>query len=210
MRGQPSVDPARSEPAGARLARTILDLAGRIPASGQTATSDPHGGARALTRAAAREAALTAGTLALPPGPLGWLTIAPELALIWRIQRQLVADIAALHGVEAELTRTHLLYCLFRHAAAQALRELTVRAGTRLLLREVPLHALERIATRVGLQLTARTAGRSLARWLPVAGTLGVAGYAWYDTSQVARTALTLFGGAAPPPPHRARHVHIA
>ena len=36
---------------------------------------------------------------------------------------------------------------------------------------------------------------KSVARWLPVVGSLGVAGYAYYDTAQVGATAIELFDG---------------
>ncbi len=58
-----------------------------------------------LARDAAQKAALVSGSLALPPGPLGMLTVLPDLLLIWKLQRQMVADIFALHGRTAELTR---------------------------------------------------------------------------------------------------------
>lgn len=32
------------------------------------------------------------------PGPLGLLTILPDMYAIWRVQAQLVADIAAVYG----------------------------------------------------------------------------------------------------------------
>ena len=60
-----------------------------------------------------------AGTLALPPGPLGWLTILPEMLAVWKIQSQMVADIAALYGQKSTLTEEQMVYCLFRHSAAQ-------------------------------------------------------------------------------------------
>ncbi|WP_300621693.1 EcsC family protein [Dokdonella sp.] len=190
---------------GERVARTILDVVGRIPPTDEHQAKGPHERARALASAAASKAALAAGTLALPPGPLGWLTILPELAAIWRIQRQMVADIAGAYGASADLTRSHMLYCLFRHAAAQAVRDVGVQVGARLLIQDVPLRAIEKIAAKIGVGVSRHLAGRGLARWLPVVGALGVAGYAYYDTAQVARTAIALFGadGEAQPPKRR-------
>jgi hypothetical protein len=126
------------------------------------------------------------------------LTIVPELVAIWRIQRQMVADIAAAYGASAELTRSHMLYCLFRHAAAQALRDVGVQVGARLLVREAPLRTLERVAAKIGIQLSRRVAGRGLSRWLPMVGAVGVGAYAYYDTRQVARTAIELFATREP------------
>ena len=133
----------------------------------------------------------------MPPGPIGWLTIVPELVTIWRIQRQMVADIAGAYGVSAELTRSRMLYCLFRHAAAQAMRDVVVQVGARLLIQDVPLRVIERIAAKVGVSVSKRLVGRGIARWLPVIGALGVGAYAYYDTGQVARTAMTLFAAEA-------------
>ncbi len=193
-----------SSASGERLTRILLDIVGRIPSTDETHARTPRERARAIAAAAANKAALAAGTLALPPGPLGWLTLLPELATIWRIQRQMVADIAGAYGVSAELTRSHMLYCLFRHAAAQVLRDVTAQVGARLLIQEVPLRTLEKIAARIGLQLSKRMAGRGIARWLPVVGALGVAGYAYYDTAQVANTAIALFSGEPAASPRRA------
>jgi uncharacterized protein (DUF697 family) len=188
-----------------RLTRSIIDLVGYVPATDEHRAKGPHERARALASAAANKAALAAGTLALPPGPLGWLTILPELAAIWRIQRQMVADIAGAYGVSADLTRSHMLYCLFRHAAAQAVRDVGVQVGARLLIQDVPLRAIEKIAAKIGVDVSKRLAGRGIARWLPVVGALGVGAYAYYDTAQVARTAIALFSDGQAPEPRRVK-----
>ena len=188
---------AASESLGERLTRAVLDIAGHVPGSDEHASRTPDDRARAIASAAANKAALAAGSLALPPGPLGWLTIVPELVAIWRIQRQMVADIAGTFGVSAKLTRSQMLYCLFRHAAAQALRDVAVQVGARLLVQDVPLRALERIAAQVGVSVSKRLMGRGIARWLPIIGALGVGAYAYYDTGQVAKTAIALFGAEA-------------
>ena len=45
----------------------------------------------------------------MPPGPLGWLTIAPELLAVWKIQAQMVSDLAGVYGKAATLTREHMV-----------------------------------------------------------------------------------------------------
>jgi hypothetical protein len=180
-----------------RLTRAVLDLASEVPDTSEHKSRGPEHRARAIASSAANRAALAAGTLALPPGPVGWLTIVPELAAIWRIQRQMVADIAGAYGVSAELTQSRMLYCLFRHAAAQAVRDVAVQVGARLLIQDLPLRAIEKIAAKIGVSVSKRLVGRGIARWLPVIGALGVGAYAYYDTGQVARTAIDLFGAEA-------------
>jgi len=180
-----------------RLTRAIVNLASEVPNTSEHKSRGPEHRARVIASSAANRAALAAGTLALPPGPVGWLTIFPELVTIWHIQRQMVADIAGAYGVSAELTPSRMLYCLFRHAAAQALRDVAVQVGARLLIQDVPLRVIERIASKIGISVSKRLVGRGIARWLPVIGALGVGAYAYYDTGQVARTAMTLFAAEA-------------
>ncbi|MEO7432832.1 MAG: hypothetical protein ABIV12_12240 [Dokdonella sp.] len=203
------VDSESSGTLSERLTRVVLEMVGRIPDTDEHKSRGPDHRARAIGAAAANKAALAAGTLALPPGPLGWLTIVPELVAIWRIQRQMVADIAGAYGVSAELTRSHMLYCLFRHAAAQALRDVGMQVGARLLIQDVPLRVIERAAAKIGVHLSRRLAGRGIARWLPLIGALGVGAYAYYDTGQVARTAIALFSNGEPEKPKLARRVRV-
>jgi hypothetical protein len=85
-----------------------------------------------------------------------------------------------------------MLYCLFRHAASQVLRDVAVRAGERLVVRELSAGALKQALSTVGVAVTQRVAGQAASRWVPLAGALAVGGYAYYDTLQVARTAQKL------------------
>ncbi len=179
--------------AASQVAGKILRLLSEVPASKATAQADPLAAARGRANQAAIAAAAAAGSLALPPGPLGWLSILPELMAVWRIQAHMVADIAACFGKQGNLTREHMVYCLFRHAASQAMRDLVVRVGGRAVVRSVSAGVLREIAQRIGVNLTQRVATRAASRWLPVVGALGVAAYAYYDTGQVAKSAIELF-----------------
>jgi len=179
--------------AAGRFAQIILEFIGEIPSSSQGLSPHPAQAARERANRAAASAALAAGTLSLPPGPIGWLTLIPEMTAVWRIQTQMVADIAALYGKQHALTREQMLYCLFKHSAAQAVRDLIVRAGERALVRRASRAMLERLGRRIGLKLTQRGIGKGLSRWLPIVGAVGVGAYAYFDTAQVASTAIELF-----------------
>ena len=190
----PALRPAEGSPDVAhRLATTLLDFVSDVPRSDEPVSASPAEAARRLARQAAAKAASAAGSLALPPGPLGWLTILPEMLAVWRIQAKLVADIAALHGRTHSLTREQMIWCLFRHTASQAVRDLVVRVGERMVVRPVALSALQAVARSIGVHLTERTVAKGAARWLPFVGAAGVAAYAWYDTTQVAKSAMDLF-----------------
>ncbi|MBS0575518.1 MAG: hypothetical protein JSS45_03675 [Proteobacteria bacterium] len=176
-----------------QIGSTIIGLLSDLPDTREGASLAPEVRAHAIADAAARKAALVAGTLALPPGPLGWLTVLPELYAIWKIQAQMVSDIAGTYGRRWQLTREQMLFCLFRHTAAQAFRDIAVRVGERWLVRAAGSSAIRAASRRIGARLGRRSVGRGLSRWLPVVGAMGVGAYAWYDTRQVARTAIDLF-----------------
>jgi hypothetical protein len=176
-----------------RITEAILDFVSHVPSSSIGDSKTPRDEARRLASRASKQAALTAGSLALPPGPLGWLTLLPELIAIWRIQGQMVSDIAAAYGRHASLGREQMMWCLFRHTAAQAFRDLVVRMGDRLVFRRMSYGVAQRVARQVGVKLTRRTLSEGVSRWLPIVGALGVGAYAYYDTGQVARTAIELF-----------------
>jgi hypothetical protein len=175
---------------------TIVDalenVVSGVPESRERAVAAPAEAARAIARKAAARAAGISGALALPPGVLGMLTVLPDLIAIWRIQAQLVSDIAGLYGKELQLTRSHMVYCLFRHAATQFTRDVVVRTGQRLLVRQLSGGALKSVLTSIGITVTQRVAGTTASRWVPVLGAAAVAGYAYYDTIQVAKTAVRM------------------
>jgi hypothetical protein len=167
----------------------IERIISQVPTSDVEAAADPARAAEKLAREAARNAAMVSASLALPPGPLGMLTVLPDLFLIWKIQRQLVADIFALHGRTVELTRTHMLYCLFRHMASQVLRDVVVRAGERAIVRQLSSHALTSTLQSLGLTVVKRLAGSSGQPLDPARRSRRRRRYAYWDTLQVAKTA---------------------
>ena len=136
---------------------------------------------------------IASGVIALPPGPIGWLTILPELIAVWKIQSQLVSDIAAIYGKRASLTQEQMIYYLFRHTAAQVFGDVVVCVGERVLVRRVSLKVMQSIAEKIGVKVTQHAIGKGLSRWIPVIGALGIGAYAYYDTAQVAASAIDLF-----------------
>jgi hypothetical protein len=184
------------QPLLGRVVDAIENVVTGVPESRERSVQDPEAAARRLARKAATRAAALSGALALPPGVFGMLTVLPDLVAIWRIQAQLVADIAGLYGKDLQLTRTHMLYCLFRHAASQLTRDFVVRAGERLVIRQLSAGALRSVLTTVGISVTQRVASTAASRWLPVVGAAAVAGYAYFDTLQVAKTAVRMLEGA--------------
>jgi len=176
-----------------RLFRILFRVIHEIPTSAEKETSEALIRSRKLISEASFKAAAISGALALPSGPLGWLTILPDLAAIWRLQAQMVADIGAVFGKQGKLTEESLIYCLFRHATAQVMRDLVTRMGQRVVVQRGSLRAAENVLESIGIKLVHRVARGGLWRLLPAIGALAVAGYAYYDTEQVGQTAIEFF-----------------
>ena len=195
-RKKKTVDAVPPEVPGSQLiGQAILSLMGKVPTSREHKSPAPLDDARKKANATAAKAALAAGALALPPGVLGWLTILPEMVGVWKIQKQLVVDIAALYGKQSTLTPEQVVYCLFQHTAAQGVRDLVVRVGQRTLVRRASPLLIRTLTRRIGSRLAQQALGKGMARWLPIVGAMGMGAYAYVDTAQVAATAIDLFEG---------------
>lgn len=176
-----------------KLFHILFKVVHEIPTSSEHETTEVLMRSRKLIAEASFKAAAISGALALPTGPLGWLTILPDLAAIWRLQAQMVADIGAVFGKQGKLTEESMLYCLFRHASAQVMRDLVTRVGQRVVVQRGSLRATENILESIGIKLVQRVARGGLWRLLPAIGALAVAAYAYYDTEQVGQTAIEFF-----------------
>lgn len=184
---------AESQDLRHKVGDAIVNLVLKVPASSEAPLTRPEARALALGRAAARQAGVMAGSMALPPGFLGWLTVLPELVGVWKLQAQLVADIAAVYGKTASLGREQMIYCLFKHVSAQLFRDVVVRVGERYLIQRASLGFIQSAAQTLGIKLTQKIIGKGVARFVPLAGAVGVGAYAYFDTTQVAKTTIDLF-----------------
>jgi hypothetical protein len=105
----------------------------------------------------------------------------------------MVADIGGAFGKKGKLTEESMIYCLFRHATAQVVRDLVTRMGERVVVQRGSLRVAENVLESIGIKLVHRVARGGLWRLLPAIGALAVAGYAYYDTDQVGQTAIEFF-----------------
>lgn len=175
------------------LPDAILNLVLTAPSSAEAAVDNPQVRSHAIARAAARKASMLAGTMSLPPGILGWMTVLPELIGVWKLQAQMVADIAAVYGQKHNVSREQMLYCLFKHISAQLFRDLAVRVGERMVIQQLSGKVLQALAQQLGAKVSQAILNKGAARLVPIVGALGVGAYAYYDTVQVAKNAESLF-----------------
>lgn len=171
----------------------IENVATSIPSSAEPPSANPKPRAGEIVRVAGLKAGALSATLALPPGPIGMLTVIPDLIKVWQIQQQMVADVAACYGKSAQLNRQMMVYCLFRHGAAMLLRDVVARVGERIIVKQAGLRVIQQTLRKVGVHVTQKAVGKSLSRWLPVIGPVLIGGYSLIDTRNVGKTAIDTF-----------------
>lgn len=176
-----------------QLSDAILEMVLSVPSSQERTREQPQDRAHQVARSASRTASVISGSLSLPPGLLGWVTVVPELIGVWRVQAQMVSDIAAIYGKHQTLGREQMLYCLFKHMSAQMFRDVVVRVGERVIVREASMQFLQTAAKKVGVIITRSVIRKGAARFVPLLGAVTVGAYAYFDTMQVAKTAMELF-----------------
>lgn len=176
-----------------KVTSILFDLLTDIPESLHGQNPDPDAKVQHLIRQAALKASTVSATLSIPAGVTGILTSIPDIAAVWRIQAQLVSDIAATYGKVAMLSREAMVWCLFRHSAASLLRDVAVRTGSRIIIQKVSVSALQKILQKIGVKVSQKLLGKIALRAIPAIGAIGNGAYTYYDTYEVGKTAATYF-----------------
>jgi hypothetical protein len=171
----------------------MMGLLSSIPASVLKQSNQPLETSELLIQKASISAGFQSGTLAIPTGAFSLVTILPDLVNIWRIQSQLVADIAAVHGKSEFLGSQEMAWCLFRSSASHVARDFLVKTGQRAILSQSGKKALSALLRRVGIQGAEKLTSRIALRMVPLVGMAVAGGYAFYDTRKVGEAALELF-----------------
>ena len=177
------------------VSQALHSLVSQIPATLEAPGGNPGERVKAIAKMAALKAAAISGSFTLPPGPLGMATVLPDLFAVWRIQQQLVADIAGAFGKTSTLSAETMVICLFKHGGAALTKPLFARRGEDVVVQRIANRTLLQLLEKIGVRVAQRIAAKSVSRWLPVLGALGAGAYAYYDTTHVASNAIDLFSG---------------
>ena len=180
-----------------KLSTLLFELITDIPESLYSPTENSDDKINKLIRQAAIKASAVSATLSVPAGVTAVLNSLPDIAAIWRIQAQLVSDIAATYGKFAELRREAIDWILFRHSAAQLVRDIAVRTGSRIVVQKLSLAALEALLKKIGLKISTKILGKIALRAIPAIGAIGNGAYSFYDTYEVGKTAAAYFKALA-------------
>ena len=171
----------------------IFNLITDIPDSLLCPNRNPDKRAEILIKQACIKAAAVSTSLSIPAGFTGILTSIPDIAAVWRIQAQLVSDIACTYGKFSMLSREAMVWCLFRHSAASLLRDIAVRTGSRIVVQKLSLTALQKLLQRIGVKISTNFLGRIALRAIPAIGAVGNGAYTYFDTNEVGKTAQAYF-----------------
>lgn len=146
-----------------------------------------------ITKSAAWKTGSISATCSLPGGALGFLTLLPELIMIFRIQGYLIKDIASIYGKDAQMTRELLLFCLFKHGGAQLFRKFIEETGVKILIRPTTVRAFQAVLQKIGLDFTRRVLRKNMTRWVPLAGAAITGSFAYFDTKAIGKNAKEVF-----------------
>lgn len=173
--------------------KALNELISNIPQSNLSKSNTPEEDAKKLIAKASWKAAGTSGLAAAVPGPFGFVTIIPELFALWKIQAQLVADIAAVFGKTKNLTKESMIYCLFKHGGSHLFNEFIIRVGERVLIKRTSLRVMQTVLKKIGLRITQKFIGNTISRFLPLIGSITLGAYAKYDTKKIGSNTIEFF-----------------
>lgn len=136
----------------------------------------------------ARNNGMISGGAALIPGPMGMVSIVPEIALVFRNQIGLVYDIGRLHGKEEVLDRDLLMGVILTAMGSGATAVLVMHGG-RVLVKRSSLRVFQRLMAVLAGRITQKALKATISRWLPVVGAAFMAWFSHHMTKRIGRKA---------------------
>lgn len=158
-------------------------------------TVEPNGQTpEQLTSAASWKAFTISTAAALPPGPIGLVTIVPEIIAVTKIQMNLIYSIAAYHGNQGKLNHTLVVLIFANEAGLFVGRQLLKKAGARVIVRALGSKAIRPIAQKVAARIGARITQRFVGRWIPFVLAPAFGAFSKRMTTKIGREADQLLG----------------
>ena len=135
--------------------------------------------------------AAISGTVGLVPGPWGMAAALPEIILIMKQQMKMIYDIGKSYGHDK--ISSELLLLVTVSGAGIGAGTLLVMHGQKIMAKRVGQRALQKLITILGGKITQQAAKAAAAKWLPVAGAVGMAAWSKYSTKKAADRAIDIF-----------------
>ncbi|MCQ2097539.1 MAG: EcsC family protein [Fibrobacter sp.] len=183
------------------LAGLLFELITDIPESMCKPSDHPDKDIEGLIKTASVKAAAVSATLSIPAGITGIVVSIPDIIAVWKIQAQLVSDIALTYGKVAILNRESMMVCLFKHSAAHLLKDLVTHTGPRIIVHKLSTAALKKALDRISMHFSSKFLRRIALKAVPAIGAVGNGAISFWDTKQVGKTAQAYFKSHQVPPP---------
>ena len=130
--------------------------------------ADPVGAPNEMISDAARKAFKVSAALGLIPGPLGVAAILPEVAVLTRLQINLIYRIAKYHGRDESADSAIVLLILANVLGVAGGEVLIRRAGSTLVVRSANSRIIKSLARRIGTRIIDTAAEKAVGRWIPM------------------------------------------
>lgn len=147
----------------------------------------------ALVKKASAQTASISATLALPGGLTGVLTLVPEIYSIWRIQAQLISNIAYINGKATLVSREQMLWCMFRQMGYGLVKEFVFQRGSVFVVKKMQDQAFQKALQKLGLAMLSKQSVRFAGKIIPLLGSVSAGTLSYYDTRRTAQRAIELY-----------------
>ena len=146
-----------------------------------------------MTSSASWKAFTISTVAAIPPGPLGVMTILPELLAVTRIQIGLIFRIAEYYGKQATVNSTIVALILGNAAGIAIGRELTSTLHGKVIIRKIADVALQRFIANIGAKVLGRIIARVPIRLIPLLTAPVFGALSKTATTRIGEEAMMLF-----------------
>lgn len=133
-----------------------------------------------------KNAILSGGTNIIPF--LNILTSVPETLMIIRNQLSMIYDISVALNKSHHMNKELMIY-IFSSAESKGLLSMVSHSHDKLTIRKVSLNVFEALIGRIGLRITQNLLKRGLAKFIPMAGAVVMAGWSRMTTKEIGKKA---------------------
>lgn len=130
---------------------------------------EPEGTPDEMIEEAARKAFRISTALGLIPGPIGFVTILPEVVTLTKLQINLIYRIARHYGRAEEVDKEIVLLILANVMGVAGGGALVRKAGSLLVIRSANTQVVKALARKVGTHVIDTAAKKAIGRWIPMA-----------------------------------------
>jgi len=120
-----------------------------------------------MTKSASWLAFSISTAAAIPPGPLGWATILPEVIAVTKIQMNLIYKIAQYYEKRGKLNETLVMLIFANEAGVNVGKKVVEKVGRKVIIRALSSKMLRPIIQKIGARIGARITQKMVGRWIP-------------------------------------------